>query len=221
MEAPIRIVLADDHPIFRDALQQLLSLQKDFEVVAEIGDGAEVMRFVEEHRPDILLLDLKLPGAHGFTILKKMQADNNTVTKVILLTASEDTGEYLQAIQLGTSGIVLKQSPTNVLFKKIREVYAEKIQRHPQATKALIHEFSAVEDHAPRGQDGRERPPLSERERQIVALVAQGYRNKEMAEKMLLSEQTVKNHMHNIFEKLGVSDRLDLALYAIHKKLCA
>jgi DNA-binding NarL/FixJ family response regulator len=221
MEVPIRIALADDHPIFRDALQQLLSLQKDFEVVAEIGDGGQVMRLVEEHRPDILLMDLKLSGTHAFTILKRMQAATNTVTKVILLTASDDTGEFLQAIKLGTSGIVLKQSPTRVLFKKIRDVYAEKLQRHPPVPKALIREFSAGEDPSLRGQDGRERPPLSQRERQIVALVAQGYRNKEMAEKMLLSEQTVKNHLHNIFEKLGVSDRLDLALYAIHKKLCA
>src|SRR5216684_915475 len=126
MQAPIRIVIADGHPVFRDAVRQLLSLQKDFAVVAEASDGDEVLRLVEDRPPDILLLALEMPGTNSFTILQEMQKANNTVTKVILLTASEDMREFLQAIQMGASGIVLKQSPTSLLFQRIREVYASK-----------------------------------------------------------------------------------------------
>ncbi len=109
---PIKIMIADDHPIFRDGLQKLLSLEKDFEVVAQVGDGDQVLRAIEEHHPDVLLLDLKLPGTHGLTILQKLQISQNTTTKVIVLTASDDRNEFVQAMKLGTSRIVLKQSPT-------------------------------------------------------------------------------------------------------------
>ena len=221
MQTPIRIAIADGHPEFRDAVRQLLSLQKDFAVVAEAGDGDEVLRLVENRPPDILLLSLKMPGTNSFTILQEMQQANNTVTKVILLTASEDMSEFLQAIQLGASGIVLKQSPTSLLFQRIREVYASKTRTDSHTTTAMTRLFSAGEDGVPPIGHEHEPSPLSQREREIVALVARGFRNKEIADKMLLSEQTVKNHLRNIFEKLGVSDRLDLALYAVHKKLCA
>ena len=221
-DKPIRIVIADDHPIFRDGLKQLLSLEPDFKVIAEVGDGDRVLPAVEEHKPDILLLDLKLPGTHGLTILQKMQAAGNGVTKVIVLTASEDKNEFVQAMKLGTSGIVLKQSPTDLLFKSIRKVYAGEIWLDSDTTAAVMQQFATVNDDygaTTANGRGRERSPLSQREREIVALVAQGFKNKEMAEKMFISEQTVKNHLHNIFDKLGVSDRLELALYAIHKKL--
>jgi DNA-binding NarL/FixJ family response regulator len=220
---PIRIVIADDHPIFRDGLKQLLLLEPDFQVIAEVGDGDRVLPIVEEHKPDILLLDLKLPGTHGLTILQKMQAASNGITKVIVLTASEDKNEFVQAMKLGTSGIVLKQSATDLLFKSIRKVYAGEIWLDSDTTAAVMQQFATVNDdygHAATANGrGRERSPLSQREREIVALVAQGFKNKEMAEKMFISEQTVKNHLHNIFDKLGVSDRLELALYAIHNNL--
>jgi len=218
---PIKIVIADDHPIFRDGLQRLLSLEKDFEVMALVGDGDEVLRAVEEHHPDVLLLDLKLPGTHGLTILQKLQAAHNTTTKVIVLTASDDRNEFVQAMKLGTSGIVLKQSPTELLFKSIRRVHAGEIWLDSSTTAAVVRRLATSEDHSnvPRNGRVRQRAPLSQREREIVALVAQGFKNKEMAQKMFISEQTVKNHLHNIFDKLGVSDRLELALYAIHHKL--
>src|SRR5713101_3903095 len=197
---PIRIVIADDHPIFRDGLKQLLLLEPDFQVIAEVGDGDRVLPIVEEHKPDILLLDLKLPGTHGLTILQKMQAGSNGITKVIVLTASEDKNEFVQAMKLGTSGIVLKQSPTDLLFKSIRKVHAGEIWLDSDTTAAVRQQFAPGEDHGPAADNGRARQ-LSQREREIVTLVAQGFKNKEMAEKMFISEQTVKNHLHNIFDK--------------------
>ena len=219
----IRIVVADDHPIFRDGLCKLLALEEDFEVVAQASDGRQVLEILQQFEPDILLLDLKMPGLDGLATLQRLQAAKNK-TRVIVLTASDDKNEFVQAMKLGTSGIVLKQTATELLIKSIRKVHAGEIWLDSHTTAAVIRQFVAADDvpqpssaSAP-GRD-RERSPLSQREREIVALVAQGFKNKEMAEKMFISEQTVKNHLHNIFDKLGVSDRLELALYAIHNNL--
>ena len=218
----IRIVVADDHPIFRDGLCRLLALEEDFNIVAQAQDGREVLQVLQEHEPDILLLDLKMPNLDGLATLQKLQASRNR-TKVIVLTASEDKNEFVQAVKFGTSGIVLKQTATELLIKSIRKVHAGEIWLDSNTTAAVMRQFSSADEGAPAvaqtsGRD-RERSPLSQREREIVSLVAQGFKNKEMAEKMFISEQTVKNHLHNIFDKLGVSDRLELALYAIHNNL--
>ena len=224
VKSKIRIVVADDHPIFRDGLCKLLALEEDFEVVAQAQDGRQVLDVLQQYEPDILLLDLKMPGLDGLATLQRLQIAKNK-TRVIVLTASDDKNEFVQAMKLGTSGIVLKQTATELLIKSIRKVHAGEIWLDSHTTAAVIRQFVANDEapapapiaaSAPRE---RERSPLSQREREIVALVAQGFKNKEMAEKMFISEQTVKNHLHNIFDKLGVSDRLELALYAIHNNL--
>ena len=119
-------------------------------------------------------------------------------------------------MKFGTSGIVLKQTATELLIKSIRKVHSGEIWLDSRTTAAVMKQFAAPGDA---GAKDRERSPLSQREREIVVLVAQGFKNKEIAERMFISEQTVKNHLHNIFDKLGVSDRLELALYAIHKNI--
>jgi len=215
----VRIVLADDHPIVRDGLKKLLQLEDDFEVVGEAGDGREVLEKVHELDPDVLLLDLRMPNLDGLSALQTLQQTNKR-TKVIILTASEDKNEFVQAMKLGCSGIVLKQTAPELIVKSIRKVNGGEIWLDSHTTAAVMRQFAAPGDLAASGSGKtRERSPLSQREREIVQLVAQGYKNKEMAEKMFISEQTVKNHLHNIFDKLGVSDRLELALYAIHKGL--
>jgi len=219
----IRIVVADDHPIFRDGLCRLLALEEDFDIVAQAHDGREVLQVLQEHEPDILLLDLKMPNLDGLGTLQRLQAARNQ-TKVIVLTASEDKSEFVQAVKFGTSGIVLKQTATELLIKSIRKVHAGEIWLDSNTTAAVMRQFASPEENPvsvapPPPTRERERSPLSQREREIVSLVAQGFKNKEMAEKMFISEQTVKNHLHNIFDKLGVSDRLELALYAIHNNL--
>jgi DNA-binding NarL/FixJ family response regulator len=219
-KSKIRIVVADDHPIFRDGLCKLLALEEDFEVIAQAQDGREVLEILQQCEPDILLLDLKMPGLDGLGTLQRLQQSRNK-TRVIVLTASDDKNEFVQAMKLGTSGIVLKQTATELLIKSIRKVHAGEIWLDSHTTAAVMRQFAAPGEIGGGSGTGkaRERSPLSHREREIVQLVAQGYKNKEMAEKMFISEQTVKNHLHNIFDKLGVSDRLELALYAIHKGL--
>jgi DNA-binding NarL/FixJ family response regulator len=174
---------------------------------------------VQDTKPDILILDLRMPHMDGLTTLQALQQLERKV-KVIILTASEDKNEFVQAMKLGCSGIVLKQTAPELIVKSIRKVHSGEIWLDSHTTAAVMRQFASPSDDA-NGAPGksRERSPLSQREREIVGLVAQGYKNREMAEKMFISEQTVKNHLHNIFDKLGVSDRLELALYAIHKGL--
>jgi two-component system nitrate/nitrite response regulator NarL len=217
----IRLVIADDHPIVRDGLKKLLLLEDDFDVVGEAGDGREVLEKVRDLDPDVLLLDLRMPNLDGLGALQALMQINKR-TRVIVLTASEDKNEFVQAMKLGCSGIVLKQTAPDLIVKSIRKVHSGEIWLDSHTTAAVMRQFTTSLDGGGSpgaGGKSRERSPLSAREREIVALVAQGYKNKEMAEKMFISEQTVKNHLHNIFDKLGVSDRLELALYAIHKGL--
>jgi DNA-binding NarL/FixJ family response regulator len=215
----IRIGIVDDHPIVREGLRKLLELEEDFEVIGEAENGRTALELVEDLQPDVILLDLKMPGMDGLTALQAMQHAGHP-TKVVVLTASEDKNEWVQAMKMGCSGIVVKQTQPDLIVKSIRKVQAGEIWLDSLTTAAVMRQFaSPAEQAAAAAKGGRERSPLSVREREIVALVAQGFKNKEMAEKMFISEQTVKNHLHNIFDKLGVSDRLELALYAIHKGL--
>jgi DNA-binding NarL/FixJ family response regulator len=191
-------------------------LEDDFEVVGEAKDGNEVLEIMREKEPDVLLLDLRMPGLDGLSVLQSLK-NSGCRSRIIILTASEDKNEFVQAMKLGCSGIVLKQTATELLYKSIRKVYGGEIWLDSHTTAAVMRQFAAPSRVGGAERKGRERSPLSQREREIVALVAQGFKNKEIAEKIFISEQTVKNHLHNIFDKLGVSDRLELALYAIHK----
>jgi DNA-binding NarL/FixJ family response regulator len=212
-------VVADDHPIFRDGLCKLLALEDDLEVVAEASDGRQVLDVLQKYEPDILLLDLKMPDLDGLATLQCLK-DAKNKTRVIVLTASEEKDEFVRAMKLGTSGVVRKQTATESLINSIRKVHAGEIWLDSQTTAAVIRHLVANET-APAAVPPRERErsQLSPREREIVGLVARGFKNKDMAEKLFISEQTVKNHLHNIFEKLGVSDRLELALYALQNNL--
>jgi two-component system, NarL family, nitrate/nitrite response regulator NarL len=210
----IRILMADDHVIFRDGLRKLLDGEDDIEIVGEAANGNECVRMLAKLKPDILLLDLRMPDKDGLAVLEEVNFDS-LPTRVIVLTAAEDDRDVVRAMRLGARGIVLKQSASDLLVKSIHRVYGGEIWLDNRMTAEVMKAFSKSSDGGPR----RDKPLLSEREKEIVQLVAQGYRNKEIGEKLFISEQTVKNHLHNIFDKLGVSDRLELALYAIHHRL--
>src|SRR5256885_10211208 len=144
-KSKIRIVVADDHPILRDGLCKLLALEEDFEVVAQAQDGREVLDVLQQYEPDILLLDLKMPGLDGLGTLQRLQTARNR-TRVIVLTASDDKNEFVQAMKLGTSGIVLKQTATDLLIKSIRKVHAGEIWLDSHTTAAVIRQFVSADD---------------------------------------------------------------------------
>jgi two-component system, NarL family, nitrate/nitrite response regulator NarL len=210
----IRILVADDHATFRDGLRKLLEVADDVTIVGEASNGVECVKMLAKFKPDILLLDLRMPEKDGLGVLEEVNFDS-LPTRVIVLTAAEDDRDVVRAMRLGARGVVLKQSASDLLLKSIRKVADGEIWLDNRMTAEVIDAFKKSSESGQR----REKPLLSDREKEIVQLVAQGFRNREIGEKLFISEQTVKNHLHNIFDKLGVSDRLELALYAIHHRL--
>jgi len=208
----IRIAIADDHTLFRAGLTKLLAEEQDLTVVAEAGEGAEIVDVLKNHAPDILLLDLKMPGIDGLEVLRRLQAAG-TATRVLVLTASENEDDLAEAMKLGASGVVLKTTATDLLVQAIRKVASGEIWLDGRVTARVIKHLA---DTRLAGGRNYEDGGLTPREKEIAALVGQGYKYREIAEMLSISEQTVKNHLRNIFHKLGVSDRLQLALYAIH-----
>ena len=210
----IKILIADDHAVFRDGLRKLLDSEEEITIVGEAHNGAECIKKLGELKPDILLLDLRMPDKNGLAVLEEVNFDT-LPTRVIVLTAAEDDRDVVRAMRLGARGVVLKESAIDLLVKSIHRVHAGEIWLDSHMTAEVINAFSASSKSGARS----EKPLLSDREMEVVQLVAQGFQNKEIGIKLLISEQTVKNHLHNIFDKLGVSDRLELALYAIHHRL--
>jgi DNA-binding NarL/FixJ family response regulator len=205
--------MADDHVIFRDGLRKLLESEDDIKIVGEASNGNECVHMLTKLKPDILLLDLRMPGKDGLAVLEETNHDS-LATRIIVLTAAEDERDAVRAMRLGARGIVLKQSASDSLVQSIHRVHGGEICMDSRITTEVMKAFAQSSDNA-----RRDKRLLSDREKEIVQLLAQGYRNKEIGGKLFISEQTVKNHLHNIFDKLGVSDRLELALYAIHHRL--
>jgi two-component system, NarL family, nitrate/nitrite response regulator NarL len=215
----VRIVLADDHQMFRDAVRRLLDSEPDLVVVGEAGDGEEAVALTLQYEPDILLLDVAMPHANGMQVLKQIAAASKA-TRIIMVTGAVEENELRQALRLGARGFVLKESGAVQLLESIRVVHGGEYFVGRECMADLV---SAVRT---RGVviEGKTPPPkadfgLTTRERQIVSAVVDAYQNKEIAQKFAISEKTVKHHLTNIFNKVGVSNRLELALFAVHHQL--
>jgi two-component system nitrate/nitrite response regulator NarL len=211
---PTRILIADDHPIFRDGLRRLLEAEPGFQVVGEAADGAEAVALVAQLKPDILLLDLAMPRVPGMEALRELSLGKSPV-RTILLTASVERPQIAEALQLGARGVVLKESATQVLLKSIAVVMAGSYWVGRESVpdlKELVLDNAAPEQPA-------ERYGLTRREMQMVAAIVEGSSNREIAQKFNVREDTVKHHLTSIFSKLGVSTRLELALFAIEHRL--
>jgi len=214
MDKPVRIVIADDHPIFRDGLRKLLEQEPGLEVVGEAAHGEEAVRLVREERPDVLLLDLAMPRHPGFEALRAL-SDEPQGPRTIILTASIEKPQIIEALQLGARGVVLKESATELLLKSIRSVMAGQTWIGRESVTDLVQYLRSAEAQAQPAA-----PPkgfgLTPRELDIVATIVAGYSNREIARHLGISEDTVKNHLSNVFDKLGVSSRLELALFAVN-----
>jgi two-component system, NarL family, nitrate/nitrite response regulator NarL len=213
----VSILIADDHEILRQGLRMLLETEPGFRVVGEAGDGDETVRLVHELKPAILLLDLSMPRRTGLEALREL-ARVSAPVRTIILAAEVATSSMVQAIQFGARGVVLKYSASDVLFECIRNVMAGRCWVGNENVSSLME---ALRTLLPPSSDGARRRAfgLTRRELEIISAVVAGYTNKDTAEKFSISEHTVKNHLTNIFDKLGLSNRLELVLFAIEHQL--
>ena len=212
-----RILLADDRTILRAGLRALLAREGDFHVVGEATNGQEAIRLVSEETPDILLIDLKLPGLSATDVLRRLSKQNRKV-RTMVMAAIEDESEILEAFRHGARGVVLKDADTRVLIRGIRIVMEGKFWLGNKPAVRLGKNLSRLGELSEAGV--REKNfGLTRREMEIIAAIVSGYSNKEIAGKFSISEDTVKHHLTNIFDKAGVYNRLELALFAIHHGL--
>lgn len=212
----VRIVVADDHTIFRDGLRRLLESEPELQVVGEAADGIEAVAQTRELQPDVLLLDLAMPRKAGMDAMRELSENGHRVnTKIIILAAVIERSQIVQALQYGARGVVLKESATQLLMKAIRAVMTGEYWVGREAVGDIV-DFM-------RSSSSGERPQknfgLTKREMDILVSIVAGLTNKEIARRFALSEDTVKHHLTNIFDKVGVNSRLELALFAINNRI--
>jgi DNA-binding NarL/FixJ family response regulator len=215
----INIVISDDHALFREGLRKLLEAEPGIQIVGEAVDGEETVKVVRQVKPHVLLLDLSLPRLSGLEVLAQL-SKLELQTRTIMLTAAIEREQVVEALQLGVRGIVLKHSALQLLLKSIRCVHEGQYWVGQEGVSDLIHALRQMKpsrgvSEAPRNFG------LSSREMEVIALIVAGYTNKDLARELGISENTAKHHLTNIFDKLGVSNRLELVLYAVDHGLVA
>ena len=215
----VRLVVADDHPIVRDGLRRLLEEDPNYEVVGEAQDGVEAIERVRQLKPDILLLDLSMPKLAGMEALRELSVHGGPVpVRVIVLTAAIETTQIVEALQLGARGIVLKDTATELLLKAVRTVVAGDhwVGRAPVSN---LFQYLQTLTQSAKDETKGKTFGLTPRELDVISTIVAGFSNKETAAYWDITEDTVKHHLGNIFDKLGVSTRLELALFAVNHKL--
>ncbi|WP_083983407.1 response regulator [Actinomadura hibisca] len=210
-ERAIRVLIADDHPIVRQGLRTFLGVQADIEVVGEAEDGVSAVSLAESLEPDIVLMDLKMPGADGLAALTELRA-RGVRARVLVLTSVTERGHVLPAVQAGAAGYLYKDVEPRALVQAIKAVHDGHVLLAPDAAEAMVRAEQA-------GTDERGPATLTEREREVLVQIARGRSNREIARALVVSEKTVKTHVSNLLMKLGVQDRTQAALYAVRHGL--
>lgn len=212
MSKQIKIVIADDHSMIREGLKQLLELDGDILVVGEAGNGKECLEVIEQLSPDVVLLDINMPVMNGLKMLEVLRTSKYKNQRILILTIHNEVEYLMKAVDIGVEGYVLKDSDSAVLKKAIYKIYAGEqyidYTMVPLLNEKIAQEKEKVEDEK-----------LTRREIEVLKLLAEGLFNKEIAYKLSISEKTVKNHVSNIFKKIGVFDRTQAAVYAIKNNI--
>jgi DNA-binding NarL/FixJ family response regulator len=216
----VRVLIVDDHAMVRQGLRTFLELQDTselpIEVTGEAANGLEAVELARITQPDIVLLDLVMPGMDGLQATPKIMACSPR-SRVIILTSFGEEDKVLPAIRAGAQGYLLKDIPPNELVHAVREAYLGKVQLHPEIARKLMSVVAAKEEPSASHPMSRSGDGLTEREQEVLALIADGLNNREIAGKLVISEKTVKTHVSSILGKLGLADRTQAAIYALRQ----
>jgi len=207
----IRVLVADDHVLFREGLRKILELEEDIKILGEANDGAETLRLTSKLKPDIILMDISLPGPNGIRITRQIKRRFRKVY-VIMLSMYEDTAHIMESFQAGASGYVIKTRPSGELIETIHSVVREGVSIPPLIEHKLLKGI-----RKPDFLIGTRRAILTKREVRVLKLVASGKTNKEIAKRLFVSEKTVKNHLNHIYRKLGVKNRAQAVLEGLKR----
>lgn len=213
----IRVVLVDDHALFRRGLELVLAEEPDITIVGQASDGDEAVRLVRDLTPDVVLMDIRMPRMSGIDAARVIR-DTVPGTKIVMLTVSEDDADLFAAVRAGASGYLLKEVSIDEVAGAIRAVTRGHSLISPSMASKLLSEFNALSQRA----DDRSRsgsPKLTDRELQVLKLVAKGMSNREIANELFIAENTVKNHVRNTLEKLGLHSRMEAVIYAMREHL--
>ena len=214
---PIRLLIADDHPVVRDGLSGMFAADPDFNVVGEAGDGSQALRLADAVRPDVILMDLRMPGMDGVTAIAELARRGNAA-RVLVLTTYDTDSYVLPAIEAGATGYLLKDAPRAELLRAVRAAARGEGVLSPSVATRLMTRVRTPGTQ-PLGTQQRGTQPLSQRELEVLELVAAGNTNREAAARLLISEATVKTHLLSIYAKLGVSDRAAAVAEAFNRGL--
>ncbi len=213
----LRVLIVDDHALFRRGLQMVLRQEEDIDVVGEAGDGHEAVDKAQELMPDVVLMDVRMPGQSGIKATEQIK-DLLPHAKILMLTISDEEADLYDAIKAGASGYLLKEISIDEVADAVRSVSSGQSRISPSMASKLLTEFAAMSKRA----DERQQlpaPRLTEREMEVLKLVAQGMNNRDIAKELFISENTVKNHIRNILEKLHLHSRMEAVVYAVREKL--
>ena len=213
----IRILIADDHELFRRGLRMVLDDEPDIDVIGEAGDGKTAVQLVRDEAPDVVVMDVTMPVMSGIDAARQMKEDNPSV-KVLMLTISDDEDDLYQAIKAGANGYLLKEISIDEIGNAVRSVHGGQSLISPSMASKLLNEFaSMIKKEEEKAQVPT--PRLTPREMEVLQHVAQGMNNREIAKALFISENTVKNHVRNILEKLHLHSRMEAVVYAVREKL--
>lgn len=211
------VLVCDDHALFRRGLQMVLDQEPDLELVGEAADGEEVVARAQELMPDVILMDVRMPRKSGIEAASEIK-DALPHVKILMLTISDDEADLYEAIKAGASGYLLKEIPIEEVADAIRSVWAGQSRISPSMASKLLTEFAAM-SKATEDKPQMPSPRLTDREMEVLRLVAQGLNNRDIAATLFISENTVKNHIRNILEKLHLHSRMEAVVYAVREKM--
>jgi DNA-binding NarL/FixJ family response regulator len=216
-EQPLRVLIVDDHALFRRGLHMVLDQEADIDVVGEAGDGQEAVQKAQELMPDVILMDIRMPRRSGIEATRQIK-DLLPHVRILVLTISDEEADLYEAIKAGAAGYLLKEISIDDVADAIRSIWRGQSRLSPSMAAKLLAEFAAM---SKRAEEQRQLPAprLTDREMEVLRHVAQGLNNKDIAKELFISENTVKNHIRNILEKLHLHSRMEAVVYAVREKL--